>query len=76
MGYSHPVEIVPEEGIEIDVPSATKVTVRGADKQLVGQTAASIRAVREPEVYHGKGIRYAGEHVPLKAGKAGKIGIG
>ncbi|HAN86693.1 MAG: 50S ribosomal protein L6 [Bacillota bacterium] len=76
VGYSHPVEIVPEEGIEIDVPSATKVTVRGADKQLVGQTAASIRAVREPEVYHGKGIRYAGEHVPLKAGKAGKIGIG
>lgn len=76
VGYSHPVEIVPEEGIEIEVPSATKVTVKGADRQLVGQTAAIIRAVREPEIYHGKGIRYAGERVALKAGKAGKIGIG
>ena len=74
VGYSHPVEIVPENGIQIDVPSPTKITVRGTDKQLVGQTAANIRAVREPEVYHGKGIRYAGERVALKAGKAGKIG--
>ena len=74
VGYSHPVEIVPENGIQIDVPSPTKITVRGIDKQLVGQTAANIRAVREPEVYHGKGIRYAGERVALKAGKAGKIG--
>ncbi|MEA4883213.1 MAG: 50S ribosomal protein L6 [Clostridia bacterium] len=74
VGYSHPVEIVPAEGIHIDVPAVSKVTVRGIDKELVGQTAANIRAVREPEVYHGKGIRYVGERVTLKAGKTGKVG--
>ncbi|HAI86280.1 MAG TPA: 50S ribosomal protein L6 [Firmicutes bacterium] len=74
VGYSHTVQIVPAEGINIEVPAPNKITVRGIDKELVGQTAANIRAVREPEVYHGKGIRYAGEHVALKAGKTGKAG--
>ena len=74
VGYSHSVRIVPAEGIHIDVPAPNKITVRGIDKELVGQTAANIRAVREPEVYHGKGIRYAGERVALKAGKTGKAG--
>ena len=74
VGYSHPVQIAPAEGIEIDVPAPNKITVRGIDKELVGQTAANIRAVRQPEVYHGKGIRYAGERVALKAGKTGKAG--
>lgn len=74
VGYSHQVEIVPENGITIEVPAPTKITIKGIDKELVGQTAANIRAVRKPEVYHGKGIRYAGERVALKAGKAGKGG--
>jgi large subunit ribosomal protein L6 len=74
IGYSHPVEIVPAEGITIDVPAPTKITVKGYDKELVGQTAANIRAIRKPEPYHGKGIRYTGEHVALKAGKTGKTG--
>ncbi len=72
VGYSHPVEIAPPPGIELDVPNATTVVVKGADKQLVGQVAANIRAVREPEPYLGKGIRYAGERVRRKVGKAGK----
>ncbi len=74
MGYSHPVEIEPAPGIEIDVPVPTKISVRGIDKQLVGATAANIRAVREPEPYLGKGIRYEGEFIRRKAGKAGKAG--
>lgn len=76
VGYSHPVEIVPAEGITIDVPAPNKIIVKGFDKELVGQTAANIRAVRKSEPYHGKGIRYTGERVALKAGKAGKMGKG
>ncbi|GGK21201.1 50S ribosomal protein L6 [Caldalkalibacillus thermarum] len=72
VGYSHPVEIVPEKGIEIEVPSQTKITVKGIDKERVGAVAAKIRAVREPEPYKGKGIRYEGEHVRRKEGKTGK----
>ncbi|MGE5553253.1 MAG: 50S ribosomal protein L6 [Betaproteobacteria bacterium] len=72
MGYSHPVRIEPEPGIEFDVPAPTKIAVRGIDKQAVGQTAARIRGVREPEPYLGKGIRYEGEVIRRKAGKAGK----
>ncbi len=74
LGFSHPVHIDPPEGIEFEVESRTKViTVRGADKELVGQTAAEIRAWRPPEPYKGKGVRYLGEYVRRKAGKAGKI---
>jgi large subunit ribosomal protein L6 len=71
-GYSHPVEIVPEQGIDIEVPSNTKVIVRGIDKERVGAVAANIRAVRKPEPYKGKGIRYEGEYVRRKEGKTGK----
>ncbi|NPV71788.1 MAG: 50S ribosomal protein L6 [Firmicutes bacterium] len=72
VGFSHPVEIDPPEGIEFDVPNPTLIVVRGRDKEAVGQMAASIRDVRPPEPYQGKGIRYAGEKVRRKAGKAGK----
>ncbi|MDA7028258.1 50S ribosomal protein L6 [Bacillus sp. CLL-7-23] len=72
VGYSHPVEIVPEQGIEIEVPSQTKVVVKGTDKERVGATAANIRAVRSPEPYKGKGIRYEGEMVRRKEGKSAK----
>ena len=72
VGFSHPVEIEPEEGLEIEVPSQTKIVVKGADKQRVGELAAKIRAVRPPEPYKGKGIRYEGEVVRLKEGKTGK----
>ncbi len=72
VGYSHPVEIVPSSGIEFDVPSNTKIIVKGIDKELVGATAAKIRSVREPEPYKGKGIKYEGERVLRKEGKAGK----
>lgn len=72
VGYSHPVEFEPEPGLEIDVPSNTKVIVKGIDKQRVGELAANIRAVRPPEPYKGKGIRYEGEHVRRKEGKTGK----
>ncbi|HLS08817.1 50S ribosomal protein L6 [Lentibacillus sp.] len=71
-GYSHPVEIEPIDGIEIDVPQNTKVTVKGIDKELVGGVAANIRAIRPPEPYKGKGIRYEGEQVRLKEGKTAK----
>jgi large subunit ribosomal protein L6 len=70
LGYSHPVVITPPEGITIQAPEPTKIEVSGIDKQLVGQVAANIRAVRPPDSYHGKGVRYAGEYVRLKAGKA------
>lgn len=70
LGYSHPVVIDPPEGITIQAPEPTKIEVSGIDKQLVGQVAADIRAVRPPDSYHGKGVRYAGERVRLKAGKA------
>lgn len=72
VGYSHPVTIKQREGIEIMVPAPNKISVRGADKQLVGQVAAEIRSVRSPEPYKGKGIRYEGEHVRRKVGKTGK----
>lgn len=72
VGYSHPVEIVPDKGIEFEVPSNTKIIVRGIDKELVGATAAKIRSVREPEPYKGKGIKYEGERILRKEGKAGK----
>ncbi|AZN38414.1 50S ribosomal protein L6 [Paenibacillus albus] len=72
VGYSHPVEISPESGIEFEVPSNTKIIVRGIDKELVGATAAKIRSVREPEPYKGKGIKYEGERILRKEGKAGK----
>ena len=69
VGYSHPVTIEPPEGIAFDVPAPTQVVVRGIDKQAVGEVAAKIRAVRPPEPYKGKGIRYAGEAVRRKVGK-------
>lgn len=72
VGYSHPVEIVPEAGIEIDVPSNTKILVKGIDKERVGAIAANIRGVRPPEPYKGKGIRYEGEFVRRKEGKTAK----
>lgn len=72
VGYSHQVEIVPPEGIQIAVEANTNVIISGIDKEVVGNTAAKIRAVRPPEVYKGKGIRYSGEIVRRKAGKAGK----
>ncbi|ALC83348.1 MULTISPECIES: 50S ribosomal protein L6 [Bacillus] len=72
VGYSHPVEIVPEQGIEIEVPSQTKIVVKGTDKERVGATASNIRAVRSPEPYKGKGIRYEGEMVRRKEGKSAK----
>jgi len=72
VGYSHPVEIVPESGIEIDVPSNTKILVKGINKERVGELAANIRAVRPPEPYKGKGIRYEGEAVRRKEGKTAK----
>lgn len=72
VGYSHPVEFVQEEDIEFEVPSNTKIIVKGIDKEKVGRVAANIRAVRPPEPYKGKGIRYEGEHVRRKEGKTGK----
>lgn len=72
VGFSHPVVVEAPEGITFDVPEQTKVIVSGIDKEMVGQMAANIRKVRPPEPYKGKGIRYAGEYVRRKAGKAGK----
>ena len=72
VGYSHPVEVDPPDGIALEVEGNTKVHVRGIDKELVGQVAANIRKVRPPEPYKGKGIRYLDERVRRKAGKAGK----
>jgi large subunit ribosomal protein L6 len=72
VGYSHPVEVAPPAGIKLEVEGNNKVHVRGIDKELVGQVAANIRKVRKPEPYKGKGIRYLGEYVRRKAGKAGK----
>lgn len=73
VGYSHPVEIDPPSGIDIEVPAVTRIIVRGIDKEAVGAIAAKIRAVRQPEPYLGKGIMYAGERIKRKAGKAGKV---
>ena len=69
VGFSHPVVIKPRDGIDFEVPVPTQVIVKGIDKQMVGQTAAEIRAVRPPEPYKGKGIRYVGEYVRRKVGK-------
>jgi large subunit ribosomal protein L6 len=80
VGYSHPIEVAPPDGITLNVDGidaatkATKISVSGIDKQLVGQIAATIRQLRKPEPYKGKGIRYAGEKIRRKAGKAGKVG--
>jgi len=71
VGYSHPVEMDPGPELSVEVPAPTKITVMGIDKEKVGAFAANIRAVREPEPYKGKGIRYEGEKVQRKAGKAG-----
>ena len=71
LGYSNPVEFDPPEGIEIETDGPTKIKVKGIDKQQVGQVSAVIRGFRPPEPYKGKGIRYAGEHIIRKAGKAG-----
>jgi large subunit ribosomal protein L6 len=72
VGYSHPVEFTPEDGLVVEVPSNTKVIVRGIDKERVGALASNIRQVRPPEPYKGKGIRYEGEVVRRKEGKTGK----
>ena len=72
LGFSHPVVVAAPEGITFEVPVPTRVTVRGIDKEKVGQVAADIRKLRKPEPYKGKGVRYAGEVVLRKAGKAGK----
>ena len=72
LGYSHPVEMDPPEGITFDLPDANHIVVRGIDKELVGQTAAVIRTKRPPEVYRGKGIKYADEVIRRKVGKTGK----
>src|SRR5438552_8055589 len=74
LGYSHPVEIEPPPGISFELENPTRLAVVGIDKELVGQVAAAVRASRKPEPYKGKGVRYAGEQVRRKAGKAGKIG--
>jgi len=71
IGYSHPIEIDPPQGVEFEVPAVTRITVKGIDKQLVGNTAADIRALRKPEPYKGKGVRYENEVVRRKAGKSG-----
>jgi ribosomal protein L6, bacterial type len=73
VGYSHPVEVEAPAGIEFEVPQPTQIIVRGIDKELVGEVAANVRAVRKPEPYLGKGIMYAGERIIRKAGKAGKV---
>ena len=72
LGYSHPIEVRAPKGIKLTAPAPTSVIIEGADKEIVGQIAAEIRSLRPPEPYKGKGIRYAGEFVRRKAGKAGK----
>ena len=74
LGYSHPIEIDPPEGISFELENPTHLAVIGIDKELVGEIAAKVLATRNPEPYKGKGVRYAGEYVRRKAGKAGKIG--
>ena len=71
-GYSHPVEVIPPDGITFKVENNTNVMITGIDKELVGNEAAKIRSIRPPEPYKGKGIKYAGEHIVRKAGKSGK----
>ena len=72
LGFSHPVNVEAPDGISFDVPEPTRIIVSGTDKQVVGQVAANIRSYRKPEPYKGKGVRYLGEHVARKAGKAAK----
>lgn len=72
VGYSHPVVVTPPEGIQFEVPQPTRIVVSGIDKELVGQVAARLRAIRPPDPYKGKGIRYAGERIRLRPGKAGR----
>lgn len=72
LGYSHPVLIVPPAGVTLSVEANTKISVKGSNKQTVGDVAAFIRSKRPPEVYKGKGVKYEGEHIRRKAGKAGK----
>ncbi len=72
LGFSHPVEVKAPAGVEFEVPEPTRIFISGIDKQAVGQTAADIRSLRKPEPYKGKGIKYAGEHIIRKAGKAAK----
>jgi large subunit ribosomal protein L6 len=72
LGFSHPVVVDAPNGISFEVPSPTRIAVKGIDKELVGQVAADIRKIRKPEPYKGKGVRYAGEYVQRKAGKAAK----
>ena len=72
LGFSHPVRVQAPEGIEFEVPAPTRISVKGIDKESVGQVAANIRKIRKPEPYKGKGVRYAGEYVQRKAGKAAK----
>jgi large subunit ribosomal protein L6 len=74
LGYSHQIEIEPPSGISFEVENPTRLAVIGIDKQLVGEIAAKVRSTRKPEPYKGKGVRYAGEKIRRKAGKAGKIG--
>jgi large subunit ribosomal protein L6 len=74
LGFSHPVKVKPPEGITFNLETPTRLAVSGPDRELVGQVAAAIRARRKPEPYKGKGIKYAGEQVRRKAGKAGKVG--
>lgn len=76
IGYSHPVVVEPPEGIELVLEGVNKITVKGIDKQLVGEVAAGIRRIRKVEPYKGKGIRYAGERVRKKAGKVAKVAAG
>jgi large subunit ribosomal protein L6 len=75
VGLSHSVRKEAPAGIEFEVPTPTRITVRGIDKELVGQTAAEIRSIRKPEPYKAKGIRYEGEYIRRKAGKAAKAGV-
>lgn len=74
VGYSHPVEMDPPEGIDVEVPTPTRIIVKGVDKEKVGAFAANVRAVREPEPYKGKGIKYENERIRRKAGKTGGKG--
>ncbi len=76
VGYSHPVEVTPPAGVSFEVPQPSRIAVVGTDKELVGQVAARIRAIRKPDPYKGKGIRYLGERIKLKPGKAGRTAIG
>lgn len=76
VGFSHPVEVEAPEGISFEITDNTKIKVSGIDKQLVGQVAATVRKIRSPDVYKGKGIRYVGEYIRRKVGKSAKVGVG